>query len=149
MSSRGLKTEVTDNTINRYRPTVLISDENMVGNVGKQRAEWERQRNNAEGKQMSATVQGWTKADGSLWLPNESIKLNAPELGIYGEELLVVDCTYTLDENGTLTVMKLMHRNAFDEPAEALASKTAGKKKSGKSSGIADADLYDNTLQES
>lgn len=149
MSSRGLKTEIKDNTINRYRPTVLIADENMVGNVGKQRAEWERQRNNAEGKQMTATVQGWTKANGLLWLPNEIIKLNAPELGIYSEELLVVDCTYTLDENGTLTVMKLMHRDAFDEPAETLKSKTAGKKKSGKASGIDDAHLYDNDPKES
>ena len=158
MSASGLKTDVSDSTVTRYRPTVLIADENMVGSVGKQRAEWERQRNNAEGKRSTATVQGWTKPDGSLWLPNELIKLNAPQLGINGEERLIVDCNYKLDGSGTITVLTLMHREAFDEPPEPIdaqsgsAGSKTGKsktKKSGSSSGgVADEGIYTNQGQQ-
>lgn len=146
MSASGLKTTISDKTVTRYRPTVLIADENMVGSVGKQRAEWERQRNNAEGKRTTAKVQGWTKADGTLWLPNELIKLNAPQLGINGEERLIVDCTYTLDESGTVTLLTLVHRDAFDEPPEALESPQGSKSKQGKGKkadgGVSDENIY-------
>lgn len=128
MSASGLKVDVADPAINRYRPTVLIADENMTGNVGKQRAEWERQRNNAEGQRSTATVQGWTKPDGSLWLPNQIVRLNAPQLGLDGAERLIVECAYTLDENGTKTVLTLVHRDAFDEPPEPLNLDKDGKK---------------------
>lgn len=146
MSASGLKTTVFDKEITRYRPTVLIADENMVGNVGKQRAEWERQRNNAEGKRATAKVQGWTKPNGSLWLPNELIRLNAPQLGINGEERLIVDCTYTLDENGTVTLLTLVHRDAFDEPPEALEETKSGKRTTNQgktsNSGVSDENIY-------
>lgn len=132
MSASGLKVEVSDPTINRYRPTVLIADENMTGNVGKQRAEWERQRNNAEGQRSTATVQGWTKPDGSLWLPNQIVLLNAPQLGLENAERLIVECAYSLDDSGTKTVLTLVHRDAFDEPPEPLNVDKDGKQTKGK-----------------
>lgn len=138
MAASGLKVEVTDNEIGRYRPMLIIADDNMTGTTGYQRAMWEMKRNNAEGKRSTVTVQGWQKPDGSLWLPNELVILDAPELGIEREERLIVDCRYTLDENGTKTQMTLMHRDAFDEPPEALneqggkGKKGKGAKKSGK-----------------
>ncbi len=130
MSASGLKVEVKDSKITRYRPVVIIADDNMTGSTGYQRAMWEMSRNNAEAKRSTAIVQGWFKADGTLWQPNELITLNAAHLGADKEERLIVDCRYTLDENGTRTEMSLMHRDAFDEPPEALHSsnkKTAKK----------------------
>lgn len=118
MSASGLKVEVTDSEIKRYRPTIIIADDNMTGASGYQRADWERKRRAAEGKKETAKVRGWFKPDGSLWLPNEIVVLDAPLFGINKVERLVVDCTYTLDESGMLTVMTLMHRDAFDEPAD-------------------------------
>ena len=133
MSASGLKVEVQDSEINRYRPVVIIADDNMTGTTGYQRAMWEMSRNNAEAKRSTAIVQGWFKADGTLWQPNELITLNAAHLGADKEERLIVDCRYTLDENGTRTEMSLMHRDAFDEPPAVL--KDSSKKKAKKSSG--------------
>ncbi|WP_044469804.1 phage baseplate assembly protein [Mannheimia massilioguelmaensis] len=132
MSASGLKIEVNDEGVSRYRPLVIIADDNMTGSTGYQRAQWEKKRNNAEAKKSTATVQGWTRADGSLWLPNELVLLTAAEFGIQGEERLIVDVEFALDDQGgTITNLTLMHRDAFDEPPEPLDDN--GKKKSKKS----------------
>lgn len=139
MSASGLKVEVKDQAINRYRPMVIIADDNMTGTSGYQRAMWELKRNKAEAQKATVTVQGWQKPDGSLWLPNEIVWLTAPELGFERETRLIVEVNFTLDENGTRTQLTLMHRDAFDEPAEPLdevqkgKSKSADKKKAKKS----------------
>ncbi|MFK3619163.1 phage tail protein [Pasteurella multocida] len=130
MSASGLKVEVKDSEITRYRPMLIISDDNMTGSTGYQRAMWEMQRNNAEGKRSTVTVQGWQKPDGTLWLPNELVTLDAPQIGINKEERLTVDCRYSLDENGTKTKLTLMHREAFNEPPEQINSTKSAKKSS-------------------
>ncbi|MFZ7107914.1 phage baseplate assembly protein [Avibacterium avium] len=131
MSASGLKVEVNDNEITRYRPVVIIADDNMTGSTGYQRAMWELKRNKAEAKKETVTVQGWQKPDGSLWLPNEVVALTAIEFGLEHVERLIVEANFTLDENGTRTVLTLMHRDAFDEPAQEL-SKVQKKGKSAK-----------------
>lgn len=50
MSASGLKVEVNDEAINRYRPMIIIADDNMTGSSGYQRADWERKRRQAEGQ---------------------------------------------------------------------------------------------------
>lgn len=134
MSASGLKVEVTDNEISRYRPMVIIADDNMTGSTGYQRAMWELKRNKAEAKKETVTVQGWQKPDGSLWLPNEVVALTALEFGLEHVERLIVEANFTLDENGTRTVLTLMHRDAFDEPAQPLDKVQKKDKKAKKSS---------------
>ena len=128
MSASGLKVEVKDQEINRYRPMVIIADDNMTGTSGYQRAMWELKRNKAEAQKSTATVQGWQKPDGSLWLPNEIVWLTAPELGFERQARLIVEVVFTLDENGTRSQLTLMHRDAFDEPEESLDKVQKGKK---------------------
>lgn len=128
MSASGLKVEVKDQEINRYRPMVIIADDNMTGTSGYQRAMWELKRNKAEAQKSTATVQGWQKPDGSLWLPNEIVWLTAPELGFKRQARLIVEVVFTLDENGTRSQLTLMHRDAFDEPEESLDKVQKGKK---------------------
>lgn len=120
MESSGLKIEVVDNDITRYRPMVIIADDNMTGASGYQRAMWELKRNKAEAQKAIVTIQGWQKPDGSLWLPNEIVMLTAFELGFEREARLIVEVNFILDENGTRTQLTLMHRDAFDEPPESL-----------------------------
>lgn len=128
MSASGLKVEVKDQGINRYRPMVIIADDNMTGTSGYQRAMWELKRNKAEAQKSTATVQGWQKPDGSLWLPNEIVWLTAPELGFERQARLIVEVVFTLDENGTRSQLTLMHRDAFDEPEESLDKVQKSKK---------------------
>ena len=128
MSASGLKVEVIDPDITRYRPMVIIADDNMTGTSGYQRAMWELKRNKAEAQKSTATVQGWQKPDGSLWLPNEIVWLTAPELGFERQARLIVEVVFTLDENGTRSQLTLMHRDAFDEPEESLDKVQKSKK---------------------
>lgn len=147
MNASGLKVEVADGEINRYRPMVIIADDNMTGSSGYQRGVWEMKRNNAEAKRATATVQGWQKPDGSLWLPNELVVIDAPQLGLNKEVRLIVEVNFTLDENGTMTQLTLMHRDAFDEPAQDLKSKK-GKKGSKGKKGKGNASEFDGFTQE-
>lgn len=128
MSASGLKVEVIDPDITRYRPMVIIADDNMTGTSGYQRAMWELKRNKAEAQKSTVTVQGWQKPDGSLWLPNEIVWLTAPELGFERQARLIVEVVFTLDENGTRSQLTLMHRDAFDEPEESLDKVQKSKK---------------------
>lgn len=135
MSASGLKVEVSDSGVNRYRPLVIIADDNMTGSSGYQRAMWEMKRNNAEAQKSTARVQGWQKPDGSLWLPNEIVVIDAPQLGVHKAERLIVEVNFTLDDSsGTVTELTLMHRDAFDEPAESL-DKVQKKGQKGKKGG--------------
>ncbi|MFQ1050170.1 phage tail protein [Avibacterium paragallinarum] len=133
MTASGLKVEVSDQEITRYRPMVIIADDNMTGSTGYQRGMWELKRNKAEAKKETVTVQGWQKPDGSLWLPNEVVSLTALELGFERAERLIIEVNFTLDDSsGTRTILTLMHRDAFNEPPQALdevqkKSKTAKK----------------------
>lgn len=54
--------------------------------------------------------------------------LDAPAFGIHKAERLIIDCTYMLDENGTITEMTLMHRDAFNEPADDTLDDVKGSK---------------------
>ena len=147
MSASGLKIEVNDQQVSRYRPMVIIADDNLTGTSGYQRAMWEMKRNNAEAKKATAKVQGWQRDDGSLWLPNELVLLDAPDLGIQGEERLIVDVEFSLDDQGgTVTTLTLMHRDAFDEPPEPL-DESGGKKSKSKSKKKAKKSKKDNVKE--
>ena len=150
MSASGLKIEVNDQQVSRYRPMVIIADDNLTGTSGYQRAMWEMKRNNAEAKKATAKVQGWQRDDGSLWLPNELVVLDAPDLGIQNEERLIVDVEFNLDDQGgTVTTLTLMHRDAFDEPPEPLDENGNGgsKKTKSKSKKTAKKSDKDNTKE--
>lgn len=147
MSASGLKIEVNDQQVSRYRPMVIIADDNLTGTSGYQRAMWEMKRNNAEAKKATAKVQGWQRDDGSLWLPNELVVLDAPDLGIQNEERLIVDVEFSLDgQVGTVTTLTLMHRDAFDEPPEPL-DESGGKKSKSKSKKKAKKSKKDNVKE--
>lgn len=134
MSASGLKVEAKDGEITRYRPMVIIAEDNMTGSTGYQRAMWELKRNKAESQREVVTVQGWEKPGGGLWLPNELVRLIAPQLGLDGIQRLIVAVNFTLDnQNGTRTVLTLMHRDAFDEPADSAVNGQKKNKKATKS----------------
>lgn len=95
------------------RALVVRADGSLTGARAKQRAEWEATVRAARADTYTATVQGWTQADGSLWPVNARVRLSSPRLGVEAE-LLIVRATYRIDlHEGTVTELQLMRRDAF------------------------------------
>lgn len=107
------KTQATDSEIVRYRPLVVIAEEQQGAQAGLQRrAEWERSVRAGRGSRAEVTVQGWSHP-GGLWLPNHRVRVDAPVIRTQAE-LLIVACTYVLDGNGSRTELSLADPRAFD-----------------------------------
>ncbi len=69
----------------------------------------------------SVLMQGWTRADGSLWTPNTLVSIAAPSIGLApnpkfkreGISMIVVGCVYTHDDSGSSTDLQLRMPGSF------------------------------------
>jgi prophage tail gpP-like protein len=100
-----------DTTITRYRPIVVLAEDQ--GHIASftARAEWERNVRLGRSNRATVTVQGWSHAAG-LWQPNRIVHLASPSL--YADlDLLIAGVTYRLDGNGTTAELELVRPEAF------------------------------------
>lgn len=110
-----------DTAVDRYRPIVVLAEDQGHIATLKQRAEWEKNVRLGRANRATVTVQGWTNA-GGLWRPNTIVHLHSPLL--YADlDLLIASVTYRLDEGGTTADLELCRPEAFD----LLAGVTAGR----------------------
>ncbi len=71
-------------------------------------------------------VQGWRQGNGTLWQPTSGVIVFDPVCGFDNTELLVSEVTFTQDQNGTLTEIRVGPPDAYLPEPEAPAR---GKKK--------------------
>ncbi len=112
-NARGPSAAADDTVIDRYRPLVVLAeDQGHIASL-KQRAEWEKNVRLGRANRATITVQGWKHADG-LWLPNSLVHLRSPKL--YADlDLLIAQVTYKKKRStGTTTDLELVRPEAFD-----------------------------------
>lgn len=111
-SARGPSGTANDTVINRYRPMIVLAeDQGHIASL-QQRAEWEKNVRIGRANRATITVQGWNHTDG-LWRPNGLVRLRSPML--YADiDLLIAQVTYKLDSGGTTTDLELCRPEAFD-----------------------------------
>lgn len=131
---------VTDSGINRYRPLVIMAEDQDGNATLRQRAEWERNVRAGRGTRATVTVQGWA-ANGQLWQPNTLTRLRSPYLAA-DLDVLIVSVTYSLDDNGTTTTLELANPSAFDTIQQVKQTRLEKKlrQKDGKATSIVDED---------
>ena len=129
---------VKDSGINRYRPLLIVADEQGGGATLKQRAEWERNVRFGRGTRATMTVQGWD-VGGQLWQPNTLARVVSPLLSA-DLDLLIVSVAFSLDEGGHLTTLQLTLPQAFDTIENVKQTRLEKKirKAQGDESGITD-----------
>ncbi len=134
-NARSPQGKAVDATIaaSRYRPLVLLAEDQGQISSLTQRAEWEANVRLGRSNRATLTVQGWSHADG-LWKPNQLVRLVSPLL--YADlDLLTAQVTYRLDGNGTTTELELCRPEAFDLIAgvktSRLNSQISNKKRNG------------------
>ncbi|MFL1552504.1 phage baseplate assembly protein [Pseudomonas sp. D47] len=118
----------TDDGVSRYRPMVLIGEDNLDNSKAALRADWEMRRRRARSQVVEVTVQGWTMPGShQLWPINKQIRITDPWLGLDSVLLLITAGTFTKNSDGTRTRLSLMPREGFE--VDPIVPKTAKTKK--------------------
>jgi prophage tail gpP-like protein len=107
------KAAVTDPGIKRYRPRRIDAEHQGAGAALLTRAEWERNIRAGRGTRIEYTVQGWYASSRQLWEPNWLVRVVDAYLDL-DRDLLITDCTYSLNESGTITRLGLTLPEAWD-----------------------------------
>lgn len=119
----GIKADVTDDEIGRYRPMIIVNEEITTAEGAAKRGQWERQRSIGKSNSAEYTVTGWRiPQTGKLWNINTLVPVVDEILGL-DEELLIVSVMFSEDDAGRLAVIGVVKPEAMDIPAQA-AKKT-------------------------
>jgi prophage tail gpP-like protein len=106
-----------DENVTRHRPLIVLAEAHGENVSFSDRAAWEKSIRQGRSCRGSVTVQGWTvsnKAE-ALWLPNTLVSITSPLLWLENAQMLIVGCTYTLDDrSGSLTELAVARPEAFD-----------------------------------
>lgn len=125
-AASGPSASVDDAGVPRYRPTVIMAEDQANAAACRTRAQWERTVNAARARSAVYTVQGW-KVGNVLWRHNTLVPVKDAYLGI-DDTMLIVKVQYYLDaQSGQATDITVMGRNAFNpiklpqpQPSEGL-----------------------------
>jgi prophage tail gpP-like protein len=122
----GQQGTAEDKGVGRYRPLVILQEDQGYHASVQQRADWERRVRAGRGNRIFCTVQGWTTPGGRLWTPNTNAPIRSAKLGV-DANLLIVNVRHTLDDRGTLTEITLGSRDAYDvQPGTKRRKKKGG-----------------------
>lgn len=108
----SVSAEATDPAISRYRPLVIVAEDQ--GDVTKlaDRAKWEAGVRAGRSCRATITVQGRSHGDG-LWHPNRLVSVRDDFLRLDGD-MLITSVTFILDEKGSRTELELCRPEAFE-----------------------------------
>lgn len=108
-----------DTGIARYRPRTLQQPGAATTDSCRSRCEFEARQRAAKTRETTYTVQGWRQGNGELWKPNQSVVVFDPLSGFDNETLVIAEVTWSQDNNGTLTEIRVGPADAYlPEPAK-------------------------------
>ena len=119
--------------ISRRRVLILKQSGQADAGTCQDRVDYERSHRMGKAQESVHTVQGWRQGDGSLWVPNQVVRLRDGLMGIDADRL-IVELAYVLDDRGSVCQMRLGPLDGY----LTKAAKAAKKAKAGSGSGWAD-----------
>ncbi|WP_265556584.1 phage baseplate assembly protein [Serratia grimesii] len=121
----GRQVVVTDSEITRYRPKILVNEDNLTVGGASARGEWYKARMQGEANTTEITVAGWREngETGPLWQLNRLVVVKdaIQQLDV---TWLIKTVSFMEGDSGRVTVLSLVPPESMDIPAE----KTKGKK---------------------
>ncbi|WP_198356013.1 phage baseplate assembly protein [Sphingomonas sp. TX0522] len=120
----------TDPAVMRYRPLLVIGEEQTtLANAG-MRAQWEATTRAGRAQSAIITVRGWRDAAGALLRPNTMADVDAPTLFMRGR-MLIQAVSFKLDQRGTVAELTVTPPEAWSQlaiPERTKASRVERKK---------------------
>jgi prophage tail gpP-like protein len=110
--------EARDPAITRYRPLLIIGEEQSDQAALKKRAAWEAAVRSGRSQPAQITVPGWLMANGQPFAHGMRATCDVPSAGIFGS-LLIERLSFSRDaESGTVTTFELVPPEAWTQLAE-------------------------------
>jgi len=105
------KGDATDSFVLRYRPLVVIAEEEGTGEDLTRRAEWERNTRAGKSQRVLYRVRGWENLEG-LWQSNTLVAVDDPVLRVHSE-MLIEHVSLSFSEQGLLSELTLVMPEAL------------------------------------
>ena len=121
----------TDARVMRKRVLIIQQSGQLTPELAQERVKWECESRLSKALSASITVQGWRQSNGTLWQPNQIVRVRDEACGI-DRDMLIVEIEYELSESGLLAHMNLAPPEGFG--AKPTAPKASGVKASAKDS---------------
>lgn len=102
--------------VSRYRPKVIISENEGYDMTLAQRAAWEKKMARAASRRARYTVKGWEAAPGEIWAINTVVSVKDPRSGL-SQEMLISGTRFLYSAAGTRAELDLVLPEAYDLPA--------------------------------
>ena len=117
----------TDARVMRKRVLIIQQSGQLTPELAQERVKWECESRLSKALSASITVQGWRQSNGTLWQPNQIVRVRDEACGI-DRDMLIVEIEYELSESGLLAHMNLAPPEGFG--AKPTAPKASGVKAS-------------------
>lgn len=112
--SSAVLAKATDKRIKRHRPLTMIADSPLDGAGARERVKWERNVRWGRSQSITYTATGHRQSNGELWRSNQLVPVFDEYQFLAGDQRLITDLTYILDDQGERTDLTVMPREAFD-----------------------------------
>ena len=117
---------VFDSAARRHRNLTIQQSGQADSAICADRAQYEFLYRKAKALETVYTVQGWRQQDGSLWLPNQLVRVVDPVIG-FDDWLLIVEVVYRLSDAGTTSTLKVGPVDGYMPTPEAAKKKKKAK----------------------
>jgi len=119
-----VKGEAKDSAIKRYRPLMVVAEDQVDGASASSRAKFEAGVRAGKGVSAEIVVLGWrVTAGGKLWRPNVPVTVKAPAEDLPGNAMIITAATLSKDDQGTLAQLTVMPPGAWAQLADKGALK--------------------------
>ena len=107
--------EAQDAEIQRFRPLLIIGERGFTRAAATSRVFWEAATRAGNSITARYTLGSWRQSDGTLWRPNQVVRVRDPYVGWDDAPMLVVDVNYRLDgSEGEKVELSLQPQAAFE-----------------------------------
>lgn len=113
-----VKGTATDAAVTRYRPLMVLAEEQSDAASLTRRAKWEASVRSGRGKPVVITVHGWLTDEGKVWQPGALSWCDIPSCNVHGDMLVERVRTARNNEEGTITQLSLVPPEAWTQLAE-------------------------------
>ncbi len=103
-----------DEEVTRYRPLIILPDNEINSGGCRARAQWEYSNRAGASISVSYEVQDWVQSNGQIWPLNAKVPVKDHFLGINGTMLIVEVLFGISNDSGKTTILSLLDPNALD-----------------------------------
>jgi prophage tail gpP-like protein len=129
---------VKDEKVDRYRPTVIVVEEDTDKGRAEKRGESRRNRAAGNALKASVTLQGFRDDGGLVWEPNRLVWTDIDFIQVV-QDMLVESISFSQDSGGSITKLSLVDPKAYDAESGKAGGKRRGVNKSAASWGFSSA----------